>query len=271
MRLSICLWKPRIPDGERVELPQASLACFRFFFFNDTATTEIYTLSLHDALPISQNTSRSIGSLSAGTIRSLPITRSCLPPVTISPASRTSGRFELLTSTKRPLVLLAGDRKSTRLNSSHQIISYAVFCLKKKSKRLNSSHQIISYASLCLRNKRCSQIYEFPGRLRHLYRCNQTTGTHDGTSWRTMDLLISNASLTRHYIYCMLADPPFLPHRVHTPHQHTISPPPSRFFFELYGDHRDLHSFPTRRSFFFFKRSGAPRVLPFSPPGPSSD
>src|SRR5258708_29573966 len=46
-----------------------------------------------------------------------------------------------------------GDRKSTRLNSSHQIISYAVFCLKKKSTRLNSSHQIISYAVFCLTKK----------------------------------------------------------------------------------------------------------------------
>src|SRR5258708_18706996 len=45
------------------------------------------------------------------------------------------------------------DRKSTRLNSSHQIISYAVFCLKRKSTRLNSSHQIISYAVFCLKNK----------------------------------------------------------------------------------------------------------------------
>src|SRR5258708_14236801 len=45
------------------------------------------------------------------------------------------------------------DRKSTRLNSSHQIISYAVFCLKKKSTRLNSSHQIISYAVFCLNKK----------------------------------------------------------------------------------------------------------------------
>src|SRR5258708_24401779 len=45
------------------------------------------------------------------------------------------------------------DRKSTRLNSSHQIISYAVFCLKKKSTPLNSSHQIISYAVFCLKEK----------------------------------------------------------------------------------------------------------------------
>src|SRR5258708_21358716 len=45
------------------------------------------------------------------------------------------------------------DRKSTRLNSSHQIISYAVFCLKKKNTHLNSSHQIISYAVFCLKKK----------------------------------------------------------------------------------------------------------------------
>src|SRR5882724_13118051 len=70
---------------------------FVFFFFNDTATTEIYTLSLHDALPISRPVRRR--------------SRAC---------SRWSPRC-------RP-----GDRKSTRLNSSHLGISYAVFCLKKK-------------------------------------------------------------------------------------------------------------------------------------------
>src|SRR5574337_1357260 len=70
-----------------------------FFFFNDTATTEIYTLSLHDALPISMF---SIGM------------RAFLFAI--------------------PLVFwLFGDRKSTRLNSSHHSISYAVFCLKKKN------------------------------------------------------------------------------------------------------------------------------------------
>src|SRR2546430_2838757 len=78
---------------------------FFFFFFNDTATTEIYTLSLHDALPIST---------SAGDEGS---------PVAGRPAAldRTNG--------SRPR-----DRKSTRLNSSHSQISYAVFCLKKKKK-----------------------------------------------------------------------------------------------------------------------------------------
>src|SRR6266704_5863896 len=72
--------------------------CFLFFFFfNDTATTEIYTLSLHDALPICR---RLPGLGRAGS----PAGTGCAPP----------------------------DRKSTRLNSSHVSISYAVFCLKKK-------------------------------------------------------------------------------------------------------------------------------------------
>src|SRR5258708_27736132 len=90
----------------------SSMSSF-FFFFNDTATTEIYTLSLHDALPI---------------------------------------YFKVIGHTSDGLVLLQGenkarttvqwsntDRKSTRLNSSHQIISYAVFCLKKKKKTLKTS------------------------------------------------------------------------------------------------------------------------------------
>src|SRR2546429_9261252 len=77
-----------------------------FFFFNYTATTEIYTLSLHDALPIS-TVARAQGCGLAG-----------------------KQGFELRST--RPLVRV-GDRKSTRLNSSHGYISYAVFCLKKKN------------------------------------------------------------------------------------------------------------------------------------------
>src|SRR5438874_12691929 len=84
---------------------------FFFFFFNDTATTEIYTLSLHDALPISSRRSRS----RSGCGRS----RRWRPP-----SARTPRRARC-----RP------DRKSTRLNSSHVEISYAVFCLKKKKKK----------------------------------------------------------------------------------------------------------------------------------------
>src|SRR5258708_32841049 len=77
---------------------------FFFFFFNDTATTEIYTLSLHDALPICR----------------------IAPFAAQIPAL--AGEID-----HRHAAMV--DRKSTRLNSSHQIISYAVFCLKKKKKK----------------------------------------------------------------------------------------------------------------------------------------
>src|SRR2546430_8232307 len=81
-----------------------------FFFFNDTATTEIYTLSLHDALPIS-----------------IPAAVSCW----CAPSTR---------STSEPLAIrITADRKSTRLNSSHSQISYAVFCLKKKKEIIRAS------------------------------------------------------------------------------------------------------------------------------------
>src|SRR6476646_11649377 len=84
-------------------------SCLRscFFFFNDTATTEIYTLSLHDALPI----------------------------------CRGDRGHRLPRVHRRPRRRRVVDRKSTRLNSSHTVISYAVFCLKKK-KQLK---QIIIY------------------------------------------------------------------------------------------------------------------------------
>src|SRR2546430_9856050 len=92
----------------------AIFICAFFFFFNDTATTEIYTLSLHDALPISLYGVRvsRIGAFFA------PLgTR-------ITVCSLTPSRIGIITSRR--------DRKSTRLNSSHSQISYAVFCLKKK-------------------------------------------------------------------------------------------------------------------------------------------
>src|SRR3989442_8617586 len=86
-----------------------ALLCFAlFFFFNDTATTEIYTLSLHDALPIS---------LAACNALEMPKSVSITRP---------SWSNMMLTD-------FGIDRKSTRLNSSHVRISYAVFCLKKKT------------------------------------------------------------------------------------------------------------------------------------------
>src|SRR5258707_4239242 len=85
------------------------------FFFNDTATTEIYTLSLHDALPIS----RKIGPNGQG-----PVAR----------AGRIEVRSQACSHQSED-----GDRKSTRLNSSHANISYAVFCLKKKYRAKGST------------------------------------------------------------------------------------------------------------------------------------
>src|SRR3712207_7239937 len=98
-----------------------------FFFFNDTATTEIYTLSLHDALPIwSRPSHRQMNASAAAAGGNL----STVPSrCGISISSLLEARSSLFR-----------DRKSTRLNSSHANISYAVFCLKKK-KKTNINYQ----------------------------------------------------------------------------------------------------------------------------------
>src|SRR2546426_11145773 len=97
---------------------------FFFFFLNDTATTEIYTLSLHDALPISYLDFRST-STAAATISSTGLVRAVKEGTGVLLVS--SHGIEAATA-------VTVDRKSTRLNSSHLVISYAVFCLKKKKK-----------------------------------------------------------------------------------------------------------------------------------------
>src|SRR3712207_7204316 len=106
-----------------------------FFFFNDTATTEIYTLSLHDALPISD--CRVHGARDEHERPRL----GGAPHGRAEPADQRSLHRRVLPG---PLVATSlrgiGDRKSTRLNSSHANISYAVFCLKKNKTRLPSSH-----------------------------------------------------------------------------------------------------------------------------------
>src|SRR6266581_7738876 len=92
--------------------------CWFIFFFNDTATTETYTLSLHYALPIFR-----------------------------PPRLRTRGRPQ------HPTTAHPQDRKSTRLNSSHPSISYAVFCLKKKKPHiqlLSSRHKKAKMLSLSI-------------------------------------------------------------------------------------------------------------------------
>src|SRR5687768_18256006 len=95
-----------------MHLPQ----CFIFFFFNDTATTEIYTLSLHDALPISRRV----------------LCR-------IEPFWKLTAKLTIWDARNSAC---PRDRKSTRLNSSHGYISYAVFCLKKKKKKTIVIHHI---------------------------------------------------------------------------------------------------------------------------------
>src|SRR3712207_8263425 len=97
----------------------AATRCILFVFFNDTATTEIYTLSLHDALPIYHDAAAELLPHWGAQSRHHEHQRAARRP---SPHRRSPSQ--------RAGVL---DRKSTRLNSSHANISYAVFCLKKKT------------------------------------------------------------------------------------------------------------------------------------------
>src|SRR3712207_8825736 len=109
---------------------------YMLFFFNDTATTEIYTLSLHDALPIyddhlRQTTPRQLP-LGVGDVRG-----GVVGAVLVAAQDHVGG------------VVARRDRKSTRLNSSHANISYAVFCLKKKNKCLPAHiHRTSHYSYL---------------------------------------------------------------------------------------------------------------------------
>src|SRR3712207_7271414 len=100
------------------------LPVYRFkFFFNDTATTEIYTLSLHDSLPILQH--------------ALLEARQRAEPLEVgAPPQPPAQRRPRVAAEVVAVALVDGleDRKSTRLNSSHANISYAVFCLKKKKR-----------------------------------------------------------------------------------------------------------------------------------------
>src|SRR3712207_8088268 len=99
------------------------------FFFNDTATTEIYTLSLHDALPIFLDPG-AVGDPLVGRVDHL---------LEVRVREHALGHVD------------AEDRKSTRLNSSHANISYAVFCLKKKNKRiLPTSSLLLTNSSILL-------------------------------------------------------------------------------------------------------------------------
>src|SRR3712207_8258859 len=110
-----------------------SVLCF--FFFNDTATTEIYTLSLHDALPIyyrqfEYEMALELGGGRTGYLPHMPkLKEGETEPYHIRPATEADLPF-----------MVELDRKSARLNSSHANISYAVFCLKKKKNK--TQHKI---------------------------------------------------------------------------------------------------------------------------------
>src|SRR2546422_1486649 len=101
---------------------------FSFFFFNDTATTEIYTLSLHDALPICDRHGPRRHRIGLGA------------PEAVAPRPRATRIVPVIDAEEKVVAVRTEqklgeeplDRKSTRLNSSHGYISYAVFCLKKK-------------------------------------------------------------------------------------------------------------------------------------------
>src|SRR3712207_7059498 len=102
------------------------------FFFNDTATTEIYTLSLHDALPI----------YAARIISETHVTRE-------APRQAHTESLHVPDAASGTGDTRQRDRKSTRLNSSHANISYAVFCLKKKTS-LSPPLSLLLYRHLTL-------------------------------------------------------------------------------------------------------------------------
>src|SRR3712207_8516823 len=108
--------------SERSTVSTSLILRYVFFFFNDTATTEIYTLSLHDALPIFEQIQRLIG-----------------VDLALQFGDDVHDRRHAVIAGDRHEIR---DRKSTRLNSSHANISYAVFCLKK-----NNNPSVISQSS----------------------------------------------------------------------------------------------------------------------------
>src|SRR5436189_4138935 len=101
------------------------MSYYIFFFFNDPAPTEIYTLSLHDALPIFEERQ----GLMVACPEEIAYRMGYISEADLNRLARAMGKSAY------GQYLTRRDRKSTRLNSSHRCISYAVFCLKKKKKK----------------------------------------------------------------------------------------------------------------------------------------
>src|SRR5437879_9934362 len=104
----------------------------RYFFLTPSATTEFSTLSLHDALPISEFGAPELEEEVGGSVDHLR---------RLEEAGRAVAHAEKAQHALHA-VEIAGDRKSTRLNSSHRCISYAVFCLKKKKHRRDCARRV---------------------------------------------------------------------------------------------------------------------------------
>src|SRR2546421_919774 len=157
------------------------LSLFLFFFFNDTATTEIYTLSLHDALPIFGAGSAKFDQtlLRADLFQNPRGVSSCVGVAVSQKLDHfiLRNRAHRLQPRNHRL-----DRKSTRLNSSHDQISYAVFCLKKKKQHKNLTHSF--------RHNACNE------KMIAEYRIAQTSNTVQ----RTRRAVNHSAQLTSHVL-----------------------------------------------------------------------
>src|SRR5207248_9359263 len=113
-------------------LTSTSFISSSLFFLTATSTTHIYTLSLHDALPISIKVRVPWLHLSEADVTDLNAD---------AKLEHKHGEFAMHSVVQNNPMDLKGDRKSTRLNSSHRTISYAVFCLKKKTKKSNTKQK----------------------------------------------------------------------------------------------------------------------------------
>src|SRR5260221_568065 len=233
-----------------------------FFFFNDTATTEIYTLSLHDALPISGLDDRE-GEQHAGDRRERG-----------RQEADVQGEREGRPGDRRPRRHRRGprrdpdesqpgtDRKSTRLNSSHTVISYAVFCLKKKE----NTSELQSHSDLV-----CRLLLE---KKSLLDRCRVIPGSNQAVSGantiQSQFALVRNESLS-HVLDFFHENPILSPLSSASPYvrrSHSLLTPTSTFtdsdflFFLMIRRPPRSTLFPFTTLFLFFLKSTRPTSIP---------